>query len=70
MKLFGEDAPTRYAADIRVSADVLDLLERQKDQLFTEDLIPDDPERARVQFAAFKQGLLESYERDVLPEKK
>ena len=70
VKLFGEDAPARYAADIRANAELLGLLERQRDQLFTEDLVPDDPARARVQFAAFRQGLLESYEQDVFPEKK
>lgn len=69
-RLFGEDAPARYAADIRVNAELLGLLERQRDQLFTEDLVPDDPAKARVQFAAFRQGLLESYERDAFPEKK
>lgn len=69
VRLFGEDAPARYAADIRVNTEVLGLLERQRDQLFTEDLVPDDPAKTRVQFAAFKRGLLESYERDVYPEK-
>ena len=49
-------------AEIQENAELLTLLERQKDQLFTEDLILDDPEKGSVQFTAFKEGLLKSYE--------
>ena len=68
-KLFGEGAAARYAADIKVNAELLGLLDKQKDQMFTEDLIPDDPEKARVQFAAFKDGLLRGYEEDLKGQK-
>ena len=41
------------------------MLENQKDQLFTEDLVLEDPEKGLVQFEAFREGLLASYDQNV-----